>query len=79
MCGREQCVHSGVPQGPILFVLFINDLAQGIDQNSNIALYPDNTKLWHTIKSDYDIQLLHKEILYLHNWSINNKINFNLE
>ena len=83
LCWREQCVlvdgvkssftpvHSGVPQGsiigPILFVLFINDLAQGIDHNSNIALYADDTKLWRTIKSDYDIEQLQKDILYLHN------------
>ena len=95
LCGREQCVlidgvkstlvpvHSGVPQGsiigPILFVLFINDLAQGIDENSNIALYADDTKLWRSIKSEYDNDQLQKDILYLHNWSIINKMNFNLK
>ena len=95
LCGREQCVlidgvkstlvpvHSGVPQGsiigPILFVLFIDDLAQGIDETSNIALYADDTKLWRTIKSEYDNEQLQKDILYLHNWSTINKMNFNLK
>ena len=92
---REQCVvidgikssltpvRSGVPQGsiigPILFVLFINDLPQGIDEESNIALYADDTKLWRSIKSDHDHLQLQKDIAYLHSWSLHNKINFNLQ
>ena len=95
LCNREQCVvidgvkssltpvHSGVPQGsiigPILFVLFINDLPQGIDENSSIALYADDTKLWRTIKCDNDILQLQKDIDYLHTWSLSNKINLNLQ
>ena len=78
LCDREQCVvidgikssfipvQSGVAQGsiigPILFVLFINDLPEGIDKNSNIALYADDTKLWRTIKCDNDNLQLQKDI-----------------
>ena len=91
LCGREQCVVldgcksskkpvlSGVPQGsilgPILFVLFINDLPQGLHSDTNLALYAD-TKIWRTIKNDDDIAKLQLDINYLDRWSEINKMNF---
>ena len=92
LCGRIQCVTlencssttksvlSGVPQGsilgPILFVLFMNDLPRGIDPGTNLALYADDTKIWKKIACDKDLELLQKDIDYLHNWSHDNKMNF---
>ena len=92
LSGREQCVvlegHtsskksvlSGVPQGsilgPILFVLFINDLPQGLHPDTNLALYADDTKIWRSIRNDNDIAQLQLDIDYLHKWSVNNKMNF---
>ena len=95
LCGRQQCVIienvksslktvlSGVPQGsilgPILFVLFINDMADGIDCNTDLALYADDTKIWRKIMSEKDNIKLQTDINYLLMWSINNKINFNFK
>ena len=92
LCGRIQCVTlencssttksvlSGVPQGsilgPILFVLFINDLPRGIDPGTKLALYADDTKIWKKIACDKDLELLQKYIDYLHNWSHENKMKF---
>ena len=73
-------VLSGVPQGsiigPILFVLFINDLPQGINSDTNLALYADDTKIWRKITSDQDLNFLQKDIDYLFEWSQENKMNF---
>ena len=95
LSGRQQCVTienvksssknvlSGVPQGsilgPILFVLFINDIADGIDCDTNLALYADDTKIWRKILSEKDLIKLQADINYLLMWSINNKISFNFD
>ena len=92
LSGREQCVLvgnsksnsrqvlSGVPQGsilgPILFVLFINDLPSELSTGTNLALYADDTKIWRTINCEHDHELLQKDISYLHNWAIANKMKF---
>ena len=77
----QKNVLSGVPQGSILgpilsVVLFINDMPQGIDPCTNLALYADDTKIWRKIVNSRDIALLQKDIDYLHQWSINNMMNF---
>ena len=47
---------SGIPEGsvlgPILFVLYINDLPDGI--SSNISLFADDTKIYNRVNNEED-------------------------
>ena len=73
-------VLSGVPQGsilgPLLFVLFINDIYENINKDSNIALFADDTKIWRDINSESDCKPLQNDINTLSIWSRNNKMSF---
>ena len=73
-------VLSGVPQGsilgPLLFVLFINDIPQGLSPGTGLALYADDTKIWRLIENYNDNAILQKDIAYLNKWSVDNKMKF---
>ena len=73
-------VLSGVPQGsiigPILFVLFINDLPLGLSPCTDLALYADDTKIWRSIACENDHRILQNDINYLHEWARSNKMKF---
>ena len=73
-------VNSGVPQGsilgPLLFVLFINDIYEQISPGTSIALYVDDTKIWRRILSYADCEILNRDIDALYKWATANKMKF---
>jgi hypothetical protein len=74
-------VLSGVPQGsvlgPLLFVIFINDL---VDQVNNfIRLYADDTKILAKVKSREDVERLQSDINKCVIWSQTWLMSFNID
>ena len=68
-------INSGVPQGsvlgPLLFLVFINDLPDVLE-TSIAYLVADDTKINNT-----DAALLQNDLLRLYQWSLENKMQFN--
>ena len=66
-----KAVLSGVPQGsvlgPILFLIYINDLDDDI--TSKVLKFADDTKVFRKIKSDADRQHLQDDLNKLIEWS----------
>ena len=64
-------VLSGVPQGsvlgPLLFLLYVNDLPDWI--KTNIRIFADDTKIWTRITSVKDSECLQRDLDSLSRWS----------
>lgn len=75
-------VSSGVPQGshlgPLLFILFINDIMENITF-AKLLLYADDVKLFHTICSISDAIKLQRDIDALAEWARQNKLKLNIK
>ena len=74
-------VTSGVSQGsilgPMLFLLFINDLPDVIPTTTSAGLYADDTKLYKSITPYEDCVQLQEVLTDAENWSKDSSISFN--
>lgn len=71
---------SGVPQGsilgPLLFIMFINDLLESLASCSGFA---DDLKLYRSISNSYDCELLQDDLSKVVDWCRQNKMSLNVD
>lgn len=71
---------SGVPQGsnlgPLLFLLFIDDITSIID-NSDKLLFADDLKIYKKITCSEDCLLLQNDINQVQRWCLSNRLHLN--
>ena len=78
-CSDWSNVISGVPQGsvlgPLLFIVYVNDLPEAVP--SNIAIFADDTKLYRSIITPDDGSILQSDLDQLVEWGKAWQMNFN--
>ena len=74
-----QEVTSGIPQGsvigPLLFVIFINDLPEVI-KSSELFLFADDMKLFHAIYTEEDCTSLQQDLILAEQWTNTSLLKF---
>ena len=71
-------VLSGVPQGsvlgPLLFLIFIDDVVTQVSPGSQLSLFADDMALYRSIRSSIDYSILQHDIssiaLWIKTWSM---------
>ena len=80
MISELASIFAGVPQGsilgPLLFLVFINDIVNNIQ--SNIRLFADYTSLYITVENTNTAALtLNSDLGTIHHWADNWSVDFN--
>ena len=59
-----------------MFLMFVNDIVLSLD--SHIFLYADDLKIVRVINNDQDCYTLQRDIDYLSEWCVENKLSLNI-
>src|SRR6218665_1529256 len=82
-CSDLNWVNCGVPQGsnlgPLLFILYINDLAN-ISPTLYFILFADDTNVFYSHASWGElVRIINEELLKINDWFLANKLSLNLD
>jgi len=71
-------VLSGIPQGsilgPVLFIIYINDLIESSGEDAKIYLFADDARLYNHIKSRVDAKISQSKNDKFTNWAHSTKV-----
>ena len=71
-------MRSGVPKGsvlgPVLFLIFINDL-----DNANVLKYADDTKVYKVVDNQFDGAQLQSDLDSLGDWTVKWQMKFTVK
>ena len=77
---QEWLVTSGVPQGsilgPVLFLLYVNDLPRSVT-SSKVACFADDTKVLKQVENLQDTIDPQNDLENINNWATDNVLKFN--
>ena len=73
---RTATAPQGTVLGPLLFLVYINDISTNLSPESRIRLFADDSLLYRTISSPEDCQVLQQDLDALQRWETANKMEF---
>ena len=73
-------VKSGVPQGtvlgPLLFLIYINDIQTNLSPGTHLRLFADDSLIYRKINTPNDQHILQRDLNALQTWETNKKMVF---
>lgn len=76
-------IASGVPQGsvlgPVLFLIYINDLGIDVNESTTILKFADDTKIYAACNNEDDHRLIQSDLSKLEMWAKDWQMEFNVK